>query len=66
MQPVLTPPQVPVGTIKSFGLIGEQYEVVKPLRPLEDGDWMYEIKLVKTGESAEYRLTHIYDDPVAH
>ena len=66
MQADLIPVQVPVGTIKSFGLIGEQYEVVKPLRRLEDGDWMYEIKLVKTGESAEYRMTHICDDPVAH
>ncbi|MDP2449087.1 MAG: DUF5397 family protein [Polaromonas sp.] len=66
MQAVLTPPQMPLGTIKSFGLIGEQYEVVKPLRQLDDGDWMYEIKLVKTGESAEYRMTHINDDPVAH
>jgi len=66
MQAVLPPTQVPLGMIKSFGLIGEQYEVVRPLRPLEDGDWMYEIKLVKTGESAEYRMTHIVDDPVAH
>lgn len=65
MQTVV-PAQASAGTIKSFGLIGEQYEVVKPLRPLDDGDWIYEIKLVKTGEVAEYRLTHINDDPVAH
>lgn len=63
---IVAPPQVSSGTIKSFGLIGEQYEVVKALRPLDDGDWIYEIKLVKTGEMAEYRLTHINDDPVAH
>lgn len=66
MQAVLIPPELPLGTIKSFGVIGEQYEIVRPLRQLADGDWMFEIKLVKTGESAEYRMTHINDDPVAH
>jgi hypothetical protein len=65
MQAVLIPPQVPLGMIKSFGPIGEQYEVVRPLRRLDDGDWMYEVVLVKTGESAEYRMTDINDDPMA-
>jgi hypothetical protein len=35
------------------------------LRQLEDGDWLVAIKLIKTGETAEYRLTHICDDPEA-
>jgi len=28
-------------------------------------DWMIEIKRIETGESAEYRLTYIQDDPEA-
>ena len=58
-------PAVPVGKIKSFGAFGPKYEVGAPLRALEDGDWMVEVKLVETGEKAEYRLTHVNDDPEA-
>ena len=58
-------PAVPVGQIKSFGAFGPKYEVGEPLRALEDGDWMVEVTLVETGEKAEYRLTHVNDDPEA-
>jgi hypothetical protein len=64
MPQVITPP-VPVGKIKTFGPFGEEYEVVRPIRAIEDGDWLVEIKMIKTGEPAEYRLTHILDDPEA-
>lgn len=66
MQAVIAPPSVPVGSIKSFGDLGEQYEVIRPLRMADDGDWWIEIQMVKTGEKAEYRLAHIHDDPDAH
>ncbi|MCL2876532.1 MAG: DUF5397 domain-containing protein [Betaproteobacteria bacterium] len=56
---------VPVGTIKSFGAFGPKYQVGQPLRPLDDGDWIVEVTLVETGERAEYRLTHVNDDPEA-
>jgi hypothetical protein len=62
----MTPtPSVPVGTVKSFGAFGPKYQVSQPLRPLEDGDWLVEVVLVESGEKAEYRLTHINDDPRA-
>jgi hypothetical protein len=32
---------------------------------LDDGDWMIEITMIETGEKAEYRWTHLCDDPVA-
>jgi hypothetical protein len=32
---------------------------------LEDGDWLVEVKMVETGETAEYRMTRIFDDPEA-
>ncbi len=66
MPEVIAPPFVPVGRIKTFGAIGEEYEVGKALRQLDDGDWLVEITVIKTGETAEYRLTHINDDPEAH
>lgn len=56
---------VPVGKIKSFGAFGPKYEVREALRALDDGDWMVEVMLVETGEKAEYRLTHVNDDPEA-
>lgn len=65
MPEVAAPPPIPVGKIKTFGAMGEEYEVGQPLRQLEDGDWLVAIKLIKTGETAEYRLTHICDDPEA-
>lgn len=65
MQTLTAAPTVPVGTIKSFGPFGPKYEVGQALRPLEDGDWMIEVKMVETGENAEYRWSHLTDDPEA-
>jgi hypothetical protein len=65
MLTVIESPAVPVGTIKSFGPVGPKYEVGQALRELEDGDWMIEITLVESGEKAEYRLTHLINDPEA-
>lgn len=65
MQAVIDAPSVPVGRIKSFGPFGPKYEVGKALRLLDDGDWMVEITMVETGEKAEYRWSHMTDDPEA-
>jgi hypothetical protein len=66
MHVAIAPPSIPVGKIKSFGPFGPKYEVGQALRPLGDGDWMVEVTMVETGEKAEYRLTHLSDDPEAH
>ena len=58
-------PSLPIGKIKSFGAFGPKYEVGRALRPLEDGDWLVEVKMVETGETAEYRMSHLFDDPEA-
>ena len=60
-----SPPPVPVGTIKSFGLFGPKYEVGRPLFQLTDGDWLVEITMVESGEKVEYRRTRLLDDPEA-
>lgn len=65
MQVAIAPPHISVGQIKSFGPFGPKYEVGRALRPLDDGDWMIEITMIETGEKAEYRWTHLCDDPVA-
>ena len=52
MSAVTMPPPVPVGEIKRFGPFGPKY--------------MVEITLVESGEKAEYRLTHLSDDPEAY
>jgi len=65
MTAVIAPPPIPVGKIKSFGAFGPNYEVGRALRQLDDGDWLVDIKMVETGETAEYRMTHILDDPEA-
>ena len=58
-------PLVPEGKIKTLGKLGPKYKVGRPLNQLEDGDWMIEITMIETGEIAEYRLTHVNDDPAA-
>jgi hypothetical protein len=57
--------RLPTGKIKSFGDEGIPYMVKKFIRKLDDGDWLVEIELIKTGELAEYRLSHIKNDPEA-
>lgn len=66
MPAIIETPTVPVGKIKSFGPFGPKYEVGKALRPLDDGDWMVEVTMVESGEKAEYRWTHLSEDPEAH
>lgn len=66
MQPLASFPHIPIGQIKCFGAFGPKYEVGKPLRQLDDGDWLVEIILVESGEKTEYRLTRVNDDPKAY
>jgi Family of unknown function (DUF5397) len=53
-----------VGVIRSFGECGEPYEVLGVSRAIE-GDTLMRIRLVKTGEEAEYSFLHMLDDPEA-
>lgn len=62
----LNQPVIPVGKIKTFGSFGAKYEVGKPLRQLESGDWLVQITLVETGETAEYSFARLMNDPEAN
>jgi len=65
MQDAAPAPAVPIGRIKSFGPFGPKYEVGRPLHPVANGDWMIEVTLVESGETAEYSLAHMTEDPEA-
>jgi hypothetical protein len=54
-----------IGAIKTFGEFGESYEVLGISRPGVDGDTLMRIRLVKTGEEAEYSFLHMLDDSEA-
>ncbi len=56
---------IPVGAVKSFGPFGPMYQVVQPIRQLDDGDWLLDIIVVESGEKVEYRLSKALADPVA-
>lgn len=62
---LMLPFNLPIGQQKSLGTSGEKYQVVRPLRQEEDGDWMMEVTLTNNGDEAEYLLTDIQDDPPA-
>ena len=51
--------------IKTFGPFGPPYEVGKPTRQLDDGDWLAPVTMVETGELAEYRMSRTVGDPDA-
>lgn len=64
MQPAPSAPSIPVGSYRSFDPFGPKYRVRAPLRPVGD-DWLVEIELIETGETTEYRLSRIENDPIA-
>ncbi len=53
------------GQIKTFGSFGEKYQVLKPLRQLENGDWLMRIKVLSTNENIDYHYSEILCDPMA-
>lgn len=65
MQTAIAIPKIPVGDIRTFGALGPKYEVGKPLRPLNDYDWLIEVTVLESGERVEYPLSNIQDDPKA-
>ena len=52
------------GEIKTFGTFGEKYQVLKPIRQLEDGDWLMRVKVLCTNENINYRYSEVLCDPL--
>ena len=65
MQRNPAPPFVPTGRINTFGPVGPKYEVGEAVEPLDNGDWLVEVTLLESGETARYPLTGVFDDPEA-
>lgn len=63
---IVMPPAIPTNTFRSLGPVGPTYQVLGASYPLDNGDWMIKIRLIETGEEAEYRYTHMLKDPEAH
>ena len=55
---------IPVGTIKSFGPYGPEYEVLGPAEPA-GGKQRVRIVLVRTGEETDYGYDAMMSDPEA-
>ncbi len=61
--PIPLAPERFLGTWRRFGPVGPVYEIIGRNRELENGDWMMRIRVLETGEEADYKLTDILDDP---
>lgn len=55
-------PQTLIGTCRRFGLVGPVYEIIGIGRETNTDQFM-KIKILETGEEAEYSLNNIIDDP---
>ena len=58
MQPVSL-----VGTWRRFGAAGPVYEVIGVARTDASGESVMRIRVIESGEEADYRMTDILDDP---
>jgi len=52
-----------LGTWRRFGMAGPVYEIIGAGHELPGGDRLMRIRVVETGEEADYRLAEILDDP---
>ena len=53
-----------VGTVHRFGQFGPPYEVMGPGQPGPAGEPRMRVRLIETGEEAEYGVEHILLDPI--
>ncbi len=58
-------PNPPVGRIKTFGPCGPKYEIRGRGRPAANNEWLVPIRLVESGEEAEYSFARLQRDPDA-
>ena len=53
-----------ISQVRSFGALGECYEIVAVLHPLKEDDWLMKIKLLDSGELIPYCYSEILYDPI--
>lgn len=59
------PPPTHVGEVRCFGEYGPKYQVERVLRLLDGGETLFEIAFIESGETMEYPLSEVLDDPLA-
>ena len=52
-----------IGTVRTFGLFGPAYQVLGASWVEENDDYMLHIKVLESGEEAEYPLLQALNDP---
>ena len=52
-----------VGSFRRFGLVGPSYEVLGPAAPGDAGEAQLRVRLLESGEEAEYAVTQLLSDP---
>ena len=55
-------PQDLVGTWRRFGAVGPVYEIIGVGQPT-DADQFMRIRVIESGEEADYKLADVLDDP---
>ncbi len=55
-------PQDLVGTWRRFGAVGPVYEIIGVGQPA-DADQLMRIRVIESGEEADYKLADVLDDP---
>ena len=53
-----------VGAFRRFGLFGPAYEVLGPGEPGGAGAPRMRVRLLESGEEADYSVEHILTDPI--
>ena len=53
-----------IGEVRTLGTCGPKYEVLRPLHPLDGGDWLFEVAILESGERLDYRRSLMLTDPL--
>lgn len=53
-----------IGSIRTFGDYGPMYEVTGIAAPNEDGEPMVSLLVIKSGETLDYQLEAVFEDPL--
>ncbi len=59
------PLALPIGRFRRFGAVGPAYQITDVIGERPDGDVLLRIRVLESGEEAEYRLSQAKDDPEA-
>jgi hypothetical protein len=61
--PIPIPPKL-IGSIRTFGDYGPMYEVTGIAPPNKDGEPMVSLLVIESGETLDYQLEAVLEDPL--